>query len=365
MSSQRVGVLVINFGEPAEPTIDAVQPYLKRIFLQNFDLEHHRAEEALARAEQLASDRAPRLVEDYRAIGGSPLNAQADAQADALQAVLAGRGLSVTAYSAFQFTPPTIGDRVREAMDDGIERLVILPVYPLCGRSTTVASLGRARSVAARLGWSVPVVGISGWHHVPEYVELRVDGIRAFVESRGLDLTSADTLLYFSVHGTPIKYLDEGNRYDRYVDEHTREIARRVGVGERFAVGFQNHTNRRIEWTRPDNEERIATLAERKLVVVPVAFMHEQSETLAELDHDLRAFVEASGKEYHRVPVPHDDPRFIEVLANLVERVIVHPPTAGDLLSACRCASLPNTWCSNGVRDLPPSPYGPSPGAPA
>ncbi|MXW11022.1 MAG: ferrochelatase, partial [Gammaproteobacteria bacterium] len=65
----RIAVLLINFGEPAEPVLEEVTPFLERIFLQNADLESDRS--ARARAAQLAAARAPHLVEAYRAIGGS------------------------------------------------------------------------------------------------------------------------------------------------------------------------------------------------------------------------------------------------------------------------------------------------------
>jgi len=161
------------------------------------------------------------------------------------------------------------------------------------------------------------------------------------------------------VHGTPVRYLGEKGRYDRYVYEHCREVAEGLGA-ERYQVGFQNHANRRIVWTRPDNEDAIRECEERKLVVVPISFMHEQSETLAELDHELREFVEGLGKELHRVPVPHDDPRFPKLLASLVREAISEDPAASGRLSACRCCPLEPTWCTNGSRDLPPSPYVPA-----
>jgi ferrochelatase len=261
------GILVLNFGEPDEATLDRAVPYLERIFLQNAGLEGHADEAARARARELARDRAPGLVAEYEAIGGSPLNAQADAQARALEHV---------------------------------------------------------------------------WR---------------FLAERGLDLRDPDTLLYFSVHGTPVRHLVEG-RCDRYVFEHCAEVARRLGA-DRYRVGFQNHANRRIRWTQPDNEDAIRALAERSLVVVPISFMHEQSETLAELDHELRAFAAEIGKEVHRVPVPHDDPGFPRFLAELVTRALSTDPTAGGVLSACRCCPMDGCWCTNGERDLPPSPYPP------
>jgi len=356
--SERVSVLVVNFGEPDEPVPEKVQPFLERIFLQNAGLEPD--EEQVARARQLARDRTPGLIEEYRAIGGSPLNRQAEAQAEALGRVLRDRGHDVRVHAVYQYTEPTVAEGVAAARAAGAEALVVLPVYPLCGASTTVAAIADARRALEETGWAPRFRALAGWHQREAYVRLRTDGIERFLEEHGLDLDDPDTLLYFSVHGTPIRYLEEGNRYDRYVQEQCRDIARRLGA-VRHGIGFQNHTNRRIAWTQPDNEDRIEAARERRLVVVPISFMHEQSETLAELDQELRAFAEERGKEFHRVPVPHEDPRFVDALAELVEDVLGAPerPTGTPVsgLTPCRCAPWPGVWCTNGDRDLPPSPF--------
>jgi ferrochelatase len=136
---KKTGVLVINFGEPAEPTRENVEAFLERIFLQNAGLEPDEA--ALARARQLARDRAPSLVEEYASMGGSPLDAQARAQASALDALLRARGHDVRTYAAFQFVPPLVRESVAAARADGVETLVAMPVYPLCGKSTTEAAI--------------------------------------------------------------------------------------------------------------------------------------------------------------------------------------------------------------------------------
>lgn len=350
----KIGVVVINFGEPDEPTMEKVVPFLERIFLQNSSLEPD--ESGRRRARELAEARAPGLIEEYEQIGGSPLNAQADAQAEALEASLRSRGWDATTYSAFQFTEPGIAECVRRARRDGVDHLVALPVYPICGPSTTVAALHAIRRSLDSGDWSPDFAGVAGWHHHPDYVGLRTDQIRGFVADRDLDLDDPETLLYFSVHGTPLEYLHEGNRYDRYVEEQCREIARRLGA-DRYGVGFQNHTNRRIAWTRPDNEDRIREARETRLVVVPISFMHEQSETLAELDHELREFVEGLGKELHRVPVPHDAERFVSLLSDLLAALFGEDGGGRTSLTPCRCVPYDGVRCTNGHRDLPPSPY--------
>ena len=352
----KIGVITLNFGEPDEPTPEKVIPFLERIFMQNMGLEASDPEGAHRRANELARRRAPGLIEEYEEIGGSPLNDQADEHAAALERELRDRGLDVAVYSAFQFTAPFLDETVRRARQDGVSRLVALPVYPLCGHSTTVAALDAVERTLDELDWDVPFTGITGWHKHAAYLDLRVDHIRRFLEENDLDLQDPDTLLYFSAHGTPVKYLVDGSRYDRYVEEHCRDIAEALGAPD-FAVGFQNHTNRGIQWTQPDNEDRIVELAATRLVVDPVSFVHEQSETLAELDHELREFIEEQGKVMYRVPVPHEHPDFPALLATLIQDAMATAGGASGLLAPCRCRPVARTFCTNGARDLPESPY--------
>jgi ferrochelatase len=232
------------------------------------------------------------------------------------------------------------------ARADGVTSLVVLPVYPLCGASTTVAALASLRKVLDEMAWDVPVHEVAGWHRHPLYVAIRSDGVRASAAAAALDLNDPRARLLFSAHGTPLRYLVEGNRYDRYVTESCAAIARDAGVAE-YMLGFQNHGNRPIEWTQPTVEDVVAGAAADALVVVPLSFMHEQSETLAELDGELRERVESRGIAFHRVPVPHDDPRFRVVLADLVEAGLSESGDArGIALTACRCR--PGARCLNG-----------------
>jgi ferrochelatase len=345
-----LGVITLNFGEPANPSLLEVTDFLERIFQVNANLEPS-ADEAASRrrSRELAERRAPGLIEEYRLIGASPNNPQADAQAVALGGELARRGVAAKVYSAFQFTPPLVADVVRAARADGIEELIGLPVYPLCGPSTNVAALDAVRSALDEQGWNVSFHGVTGWHRHPAYMELRADALRDVVRRHGVDLEDPDTLVIFSAHGTPKKYLDAGSRYVEYVEEFCREIAARLDL-RRYEIGYQNHTNRRIEWTPPDVGELVKSARAKRVVVDPISFMHEQSETLAELDHELREEAEEVGLEFHRVPVPHDDPRFAGVLADMVEAARPARSRPGlPAISVCRCRPTGDTYCMNAL----------------
>jgi protoporphyrin/coproporphyrin ferrochelatase len=343
MSAMKTGILLLNFGEPERATLEEVVPFLERIFNLNVALDESAAAEARARARRLAEARAPGLIEEYELIGGSPLHAQAREQAALLETELRRRGHDVVTILGMQFTAPFIADAVRQARAAGVQRIVALPVYPLCGPSTTVAALDRVEADMRQQLWSVPVHHISGWHRHPDYLALRADAIRQVLEANELSLQDPRTQLVFSAHGTPMKYIREGSRYDVYVRDFCAALARAVDAPQ-YVIGYQNHTNRPIDWTQPDVEKVIAEIDADRVVVDAVSFMHEQSETLAELDHELRGEAQERGLEFYRVPVPHAAPAFIGVMADLVEAFLIGD-VQPDELPAARLAGLPWERC--------------------
>ncbi len=333
-----VGILALNFGEPERPQKREVTAFLERIFRANASLEGPTGADAAARrARELAERRAPALIDEYERIGGSPLNHQAEAQAVALGQRLRERGHDARVATGMQFTAPTIAEGVTALADAGVGTLVALPVYPLCGPSTTVAALGEARAAAARVAPGVELREVTGWHRHPGYLSLRAAAIRDFTRDRGLDLADPRTRLVFSAHGTPLRYVRAGSRYVEYVKEWCRTLADTLGLPT-YELGYQNHSNRGIEWTEPSIETVISRLEGAERVIVDaVSFMHEQSETLAELDLDLRSESEERGLEFHRVPVPHDADAFSDVLADLVEAALGSWSAALPEPRACAC----------------------------
>ena len=352
----KTGVLLLNFGEPDEPTLEAVVPFLERIFALNAPLmSEARPTEAQIRerSHRLAVERAPGLIAEYKEIGGSPLHRQAREQAEALHVELKSRGVENAVFLGMQFTEPSIESAVESARQAGVDRLVAIPVYPLCGPSTSVAALNEVDRQLSEQSWKVEALQVTGWHRHPAYLRLRVDAIREVLAREGLSLSDGRTRLVFSAHGTPLRYVEQGSRYVEYVEEFCLRVAKELGASD-YVLGYQNHTNRPgLEWTPPDIEKAIAAVEAESVVVDAVSFMHEQSETLAELDEELREEVEGRGVRFFRVPIPYAAPSFISLLADLVQGVSGVGAARGGSpepvrLVPCRCKSTGGAVCTNG-----------------
>ncbi len=347
----KIGVILLNFGEPENPTMDEVVPFLERIFTLNAPLMGNTAPteaEIAARSRAMAEARAPGLIAEYEEIGGSPLHRQAREQAGALQDELLRRGHDAVVLLGMQFTSPSISDALRAAREADVDYLVSLPVYPLCGPSTTVAALAEVDRHLAQQGWEVSGRQLSGWHRHPLYLRVRAAAIRNVLTENELSLNDPRTKLVFSAHGTPVKYLEEGSRYDDYVREFCAAVATEVGASE-YVIGYQNHTNRPgVVWTQPDIEDVIESIDAERIVVDAVSFMHEQSETLAELDEELREEAEGRGLGFYRVPIPYLAPDFVKMMADLVESAVGIGSATDVALHQCRCKPTEGTVCTNG-----------------
>lgn len=344
------GIALLNFGEPSRPDRDLVVDYLTRIFYNNAALEHADTDEAAwERSEELARRRAPSLLAEYRAIDGSPLNEQATAQKQVLEAELADRDYNVGVFHGMQFMEPLIPDVAESLAEADVDSVVGLPMYPLCGESTNVAALDDLEAEIASIdGFDPDFTGITGWHRAPAYNRIRAETILDYLADNDLDPNNPDTAFVFSAHGTPTKYLDDGNRYRTYVEEHAETIARLTGIAD-YRLGFQNHANRDIPWTEPEIESVIDELAgdADRVVVEPMSFIHEQSETLVELDIDLRDDAEEAGLEFDRVPVPHDDPRLGDLFADLLDPFLAGFDPSYYQFRQCQCRDQPGTFCLN------------------
>ena len=269
----KTGIILIGFGEPSGNDLEEAVEYLTRIFFANANLEGAKSdEERWTRSRELAGRRAPSLIEAYEKIGGSPLNKQATLQAVGLKRELIRRGFDVETYVAMQFTEPFIPEAAKHARADGMNRLVAIPVYPLCGPSTNVMALQELRSAIDAMSWNVPLFEITGWHRHPAYNRLRAENILSYACESGLSIQVEETRLVFSAHGTPKSYLEKGSRYAQYVEEYCSAMAALLGI-EKYEMGYQNHSNRKIEWTQPNIEDVITSRDSKRIIIEPISML--------------------------------------------------------------------------------------------
>ena len=327
----RVGILLLNLGGPER--IQDVGPFLYNLFA---DPEIIRLPNPILQkplAWLISTLRSNKSKEAYRSIGGgSPLRRITEQQARELQSLLRQRGVDATSYVAMRYWHPFTESAVADIKADGIDEVVVLPLYPHFSISTSGSSfreLQRLRQMDERFE-SLPLRCIRSWYDHPGYVRSMAELIAEQVRASD-DVEKAH--IFFSAHGVPKSYVEEaGDPYQQEIQACAAlimaELETIVGHPNPHTLAYQSRVGP-VEWLKPYTEEALEELGRAKtqdLVVVPISFVSEHIETLEEIDIEYRELATESGVvNFRRVRALDTYPPFIAGLADLVEASLKGP----------------------------------------
>jgi ferrochelatase len=311
-----IGIIVAQMGGPA--TQEAVEPFIRSIF-EDPDLVPLPGGPAVSKAFgwAVAKARGPFARRNYRLIGGgSPILDITEAQAQALRDELAVRGHDVPVAVAMRYTEPDTADAVHRLLMAGVDRIVLLPLYPQYSFATTGSSEAELRRTVDRIAPGTDVAVIRTWHDHPAYLALQ-----ATLVTEALDGAPDGTPVLFSAHGLPVRVVDRG---DPYPDETRRTVDTLTAMlGDVDThLGYQSRT-KPVKWIGPGTEDVLADLAESGhtgVVMVPLSFVSDHIETLYEIDILFRDKASELGiTDYRRSAVMNDRPEVGPMLADIVE----------------------------------------------
>ena len=315
-------VILFNLGGPTAP--DTVKPFLFNLFNDRAIIGAPQPLRWLL-ARLLAGRRAPVARDIYAHIGGrSPIHEETDAQAAALEGVLRERLGPETAPSvdvAMRYWGRRAEAVARDLARRKIRRTILLPLYPQFSTTTSASSVREWSAWAARTGLGPALGGVCCYPANRGFVT-------AMAERIGETLAGHDgdpPRILFSAHGLPEKVIAAGDPYRWQVERTVAAIA--AALGETAAdrvVCYQSRVGP-LKWIGPstDDEIRRAGAEGKPVLVAPIAFVSEHSETLVELDIEYRKVAEAAGAPaYLRAPTVGAHPAFIGGLADMVEAVL-------------------------------------------
>jgi protoporphyrin/coproporphyrin ferrochelatase len=327
----KVGVLLLNLGGPER--IQDVGPFLYNLFSdpEIIRLPIPALQKPLAWL--ISTLRSGKSKTAYRAIGGgSPLRRITEQQARELQSSLRQRGVEATSYVAMRYWHPFTESAVADIKADGIDEVVVLPLYPQFSISTSGSSfreLQRLRQGDPAFR-RLPIRCIRSWYDHPGYIDAMAGLIAREIRECG---NPAQAHVFFSAHGVPKSYVEEaGDPYQKEIQACAALIMQRLeallGHGNPFTLAYQSRVGP-VEWLKPYTEDALRELGARgveDLVVVPISFVSEHIETLEEIDIEYRELAEESGiGHFRRVPAMDTDPTFIGGLADLVQQAMAGP----------------------------------------
>ena len=241
------------------------------------------------------------LVEKYRRVDLSPLDAITEAQRAGLE-----RELGILCYVGMKHWSPWIADAVERMVGDGVTRIIGLVLAPHYSR----ISIGGYRDrVEKALRGRTEVDFIESWHDWPPYLDV--------VASR---LRGTDAHVVFTAHSLPERIISEGDPYRDQLLETARLAAGRAGIAH-WTFAFQSESATGEPWLGPDllvHLEELHALGVRKVLVAPVGFVCDHLEILWDIDVEARDKAAELGLELDRIASMNADPAFVHALAGLV-----------------------------------------------
>ena len=314
-ANERIAVVLFQLGGP--DSLEAIEPFLYNLFRDPDIINFPGA--FLARrplAKFISSRRSKKVVAHYKEIGGkSPIVDLTNAQAIALQREL-DKQMNAKVFVAMRYWHPMVDEVARAVRAYAPERVVLLPLYPQYSTTTTESFLRVWQS--ARV--DIPTATIRDYPDEPGFIAALARLTRAGIVQAEQHGTPR---VLFSAHGLPKKIAAQ-DPYQSHVERTVAAVLRALGPAVAdHVICYQSRVGP-LEWIKPYTEDEIRRAGSDKVpvVLVPVAFVSEHSETLVELDMDYRELAARAGVPvYVRVPTVGTAPEFIAGLARLVQGV--------------------------------------------
>lgn len=342
----RVAVVLFNLGGPDRP--EAIRPFLLNLFRDPAILRVPPfVRPFLARV--IARARVKPATENYALLGGkSPLLDLTRDQAAALEGALAPE-YEARCFIAMRYWHPFSEATAREVKAWRPDQVLLLPLYPQYSTTTTGSSLTAWRQAAARVGLVAPVTTLCCWHSDPAFAAATAAPIRrAYQEARAALPPGTPLRILFSAHGLPEVIVKRGDPYQHQVERSVAAVRKALGIPDLdWAICYQSRATPQ-KWLDPSTEAEIERAAHDKaaILVVPIAFVSEHSETLVELDVEYKQVADKLGvPAYIRVPAQNSDPAFIHAVAGLARTALARGPGL--------CSFAGGRTCPTPHRDCP------------
>lgn len=259
--------------------------------------------------------RSPRVAKLYQSVWmeeGSPLMVYSRRQQQALAARLPDTPVAL----GMSYGSPSLASAVDDLLAQGVEHIVVLPLYPQYSCSTVAAVWDELARILAKKRAIPGISFIRDYAEHPDYIHALAASVRASFAVHG-----EPDLLLLSYHGIPQRYANQGDDYPQRCRDTTRELVSALGLPpERVMMTFQSRFGRE-PWLTPYTDEMLKMLGEKgtkHIQVLCPGFAADCLETLEEIAVQNREiFLEAGGKQYEYIPALNADAAHIEMMVNL------------------------------------------------
>lgn len=326
---KKIAVILFNLGGPDRP--QAVKPFLYNLFSDPAIIRLSAPLRQIV-ARLIAVRRAKIATKIYAKIGGrSPILENTQAQARVLEKELAELG-NVKCFVCMRYWHPFADGAAHAVKNFAPDEIVLLPLYPQFSTTTTASSFKAWEKAAHRTGLNQPTYTIDCYPNEPGFIKTLAQATAAAYEKAR---KFGSPRLLFSAHGLPEKIVRAGDPYQLQCEQTAEALAKELAIENLdWVLCYQSRVGP-LRWIGPSTNTEIERAGRDKVpvIVVPIAFVSEHSETLYEIDILFRDLAERKGVPYFdRVQAAGTTPQFIAGLAALVHQALTDAGEKSDVL---------------------------------
>jgi len=315
-TNRRTGVVLFQLGGP--DSLEAIEPFLYNLFCDPDIIDFPFAK--LGRkplAKLISVARARKVQHHYEVIGGcSPIRRLTERQARSLEKRLCAEGIDARCFVAMRYWHPFTEEAIDALEASQCDTIVLLPMYPQFSKTTTGSSLNEWNRRFEARGRQVHVV--NDFYRNGLYVDALVERIEDTL-ARFPD--PDDVVLVFSAHSVPVSVIEQGDPYQKQIEETVALVKKRGGWLNCHRLCYQSKVGA-SKWLQPSLRSTIRELGAagiKDVCVIPISFVSDHVETLGEIDHEARELATAAGiTRFKMTEGLNDSPIFIGALAQLV-----------------------------------------------
>lgn len=261
-------------------------------------------------ASMIVSKRLDSAWKNYEKIGdSSPINPLTEQLVKKCNEKIEG----FKTYQIMRYTPPFAKTVIEQMKKDGIDEVILLPLYPQYSTTTTKSSLEDFLKYEKN---SFKIRVIYDFYKNESFNNCIVDEILNNV------INEKEYNLIFSAHGLPQKIVDNGDPYQKQMIEHIEILKQKLEEKGRFFksinLAYQSKVGP-LKWLEPSLEDMLKNFKDENVIIYPLSFIVDNSETDFELDIEYRHIATNLGiKEYKVCKCVNDSDEFIETIKNII-----------------------------------------------
>lgn len=314
--SEKEAIILLNMGGPNN--LSEVELFLKNMFSDPNILTMKSSLLRKFVGTMITFFRTESSQEIYRQIGGkSPIVGYTEKLVGALQEALP----EVYIDYVMRYTPPFAPEVIERLKEKSIEKIFLIPLYPQYSTTTTKSSLDDFEEAFRASGLDAVLLEKKHFYELPRYNDAVVERVVEGLEGD----PSEEYHLIFSAHGLPQKIIDAGDPYQRHVERHVELLKAKLHEkGLRFkqvSLAYQSKVGP-LKWLEPSLETMLDHTRNENVLIYPIAFTIDNSETEYELVIEYKEIAEELGfKKYKVAPCVNDHPFFVEALVELYKKM--------------------------------------------